>query len=227
MKYNPQIHHRRSIRLRGYDYSQAGAYFITICCNNRLLRFGTITEIDQDCSDVQIELNEFGQIAYNEWVKLPERFSNVELDVFQIMPNHMHGIIVLNTVGATLAVASNNMVNNGAVAPNNTVNNNAVVDNRAGSGNRVGPGSGNSNRVGASPTPTDAAAGNDINHNATIGGIVGAYKSLVANGCLDLFKCSIKTGAKHEYEMMGKLWQRNYHEHIILMSSLIKISLRT
>lgn len=99
-KYNPHIHHRRSIRLKGYDYAQAGLYFVTICCDNRICRFGNI-------DNGEMILNEFGTIAYNEWQKLSERFNNFELDVFQIMPNHIHGIIVLNNVGATLAVAQN------------------------------------------------------------------------------------------------------------------------
>lgn len=99
-KYNSQIHHRRSIRLKGYDYSQAGAYFITICCQDRTCRFG---KIEND----EIVLNDFGTIAHNAWIKLIERFPNIEMDVFQIMPNHMHGIIIINepNVGATLAVA--------------------------------------------------------------------------------------------------------------------------
>lgn len=102
MRYDPRIHHRRSIRLKGYDYSKAGAYFITICCEKMACRFG---EVEKD----GMILNEFGEIAYKEWIKLAERFDCFELDVFQIMPNHMHGIIVLkdieDAVGATLAVA--------------------------------------------------------------------------------------------------------------------------
>ena len=173
MAYNPNIHHRRSIRLKGYDYSQAGAYFITICCKDRKCRFGKIV-----VGASVMELNECGQIAYDEWLKLSERFSNFELDVFQIMPNHMHGIIVLNDiVGATLAVAQN------AVAQN--VPNGIIALNDVGATARV------------APTTT----------NATIGDIVGAYKSLVANGCLDIYKTKNET--------MGKLWQRNYYEHII------------
>lgn len=94
MKYNPLTHHRRSIiRLKDYDYSKAGAYFITICCEDRLHRFGKV-------SDDGMILNELGTIAYDEWINLAHRFSNFELDVFQIMPNHMHGIIVLSHVGA-------------------------------------------------------------------------------------------------------------------------------
>ena len=178
MAYNPNIHHRRSIRLKGYDYSQAGAYFITICCKDRKCRFGKIV-----VGASVMELNECGQIAYDEWLKLSERFSNFELDVFQIMPNHMHGIIVLNDiVGATLAVVQNAVVQN-AVAQN--VPNGIIALNDVGATARV------------APTTT----------NATIGDIVGAYKSLVANGCLDIYKTKNET--------MGKLWQRNYYEHII------------
>ena len=81
MKYNPEKHHRRSIRLQGYDYSKEGMYFITLCCDGRLNRFGKI-------ENKQMFLNENGKIAYDEWMKLPERFPNFELDVFQIMPNH-------------------------------------------------------------------------------------------------------------------------------------------
>lgn len=94
-KYNPKIHHRRSIRLKGYDYSQSGLYFITICCQDMICRFGKIV-------NGEMVLNELGMIAYNEWLKLPERFPNFELDLFQIMPNHIHGIVAL--VGRPLRV---------------------------------------------------------------------------------------------------------------------------
>ncbi|MDQ5929218.1 MAG: REP-associated tyrosine transposase, partial [Bacteroidota bacterium] len=86
--YNPKIHHRRSIRLKGYDYSQSGAYFITICCQDMKHRFGEI-------ENGEMILNEYGKIAYKEWENLTDRFANVALDVFQIMPNHIHGIVVL------------------------------------------------------------------------------------------------------------------------------------
>ena len=82
MAYNPKIHHRRSIRLKGYDYSQAGLYFITFFCKNLEHRFGRI-------QNKEMLLNEYGKIAYDEWVKLADRYKNFELDVFQIMPNHM------------------------------------------------------------------------------------------------------------------------------------------
>lgn len=171
MTFNPKIHNRRSIRLKGYDYSQAGAYFITICCEDRECRFGRIV-------NDEMELNEYGTIAYNEWIKLSERFSNFDLDVFQIMPNHMHGIIILNnvavmTVGAGFTPAQNN---------NN--------DDKSGQPQGIAP----------TKTPT-------------IGDIVGAYKSLVTKGCLDIFKN--KWAGVNPAPTMGKIWQRNYYEHII------------
>ena len=162
-------HHRRSIRLKGYDYSQAGLYFITICCQDRICRFGKI-------ENNEMILNEYGQIAFDEWMKLIERFSNFELDVFQIMPNHVHGII---RVGATLAVAQND---------------DDIGDDIGGN---IGDNIGGNIRATARVVPTDIG----------MPGIVGAYKSLVVNGCLKIYKSKNK--------IMGKLWQRNYYEHII------------
>ena len=88
MTYNPIIHRRRSIRLNGYDYAQAGAYFITICTKNRQCLFGRV-EYDK------MILTDAGNIAYNEWLKTPQIRPNVVLDVFIIMPNHIHGIIII------------------------------------------------------------------------------------------------------------------------------------
>ena len=175
MPYNSAIHHRRSIRLKGYDYSQAGAYFITICCQDRKHRFGAI-------ESGQMQLNDFGTIAYNEWNKLSERFSNFEVDVFQIMPNHMHGIIVLNVGGVGVGAG---------LAPAPDLN--------------------------AAPIPTPPAI--------PIGDIAGAYKSIVANACLEIFKskyagvavnpAGVGVNPAPTIPLMGKLWQRNYYEHII------------
>ncbi len=87
-KYNPHIHHRRSIRLKGYDYSREGLYFITICCQDKVCLFG-------DVVDEKMILNEYGLVAQNEWLKTPEIRPNVELGEFVVMPNHIHGIIRL------------------------------------------------------------------------------------------------------------------------------------
>jgi REP element-mobilizing transposase RayT len=100
-KYNPNTHHRCSIRMKGYDYSKLGMYFITVCCKNMEHRFGKI-------ENQKMILNDFGKIAYNEWLKLSERYPHVSLDTFQIMPNHFHGIIQISNVapvGAGLAPA--------------------------------------------------------------------------------------------------------------------------
>ena len=86
MKYDPKIHHRRSIRLKGYDYTQAGAYFITICSYQREHTFGEIM-------NGEMKLSKFGLVAKQQWEKLPKRFPNIELGAFVIMPNHEHGVI--------------------------------------------------------------------------------------------------------------------------------------
>ena len=92
MNYDPELHHRHSIRLKGYDYSQAGAYFITICTSERICLFGKIEH-------GQMILNDVGIIAYNKWWKTTELRKNVELDAFVVMPNHIHGIIIINSSG--------------------------------------------------------------------------------------------------------------------------------
>ena len=79
---------RRSIRLRGYDYSQAGAYFVTVCVQGRQCLFGGVV-------DGMMGLNDAGRMAQTVWEGLPDRFPSIELDTFVVMPNHIHGIILL------------------------------------------------------------------------------------------------------------------------------------
>ena len=87
-------HNRRSIRLKNYDYSQKGIYFVTICTQNRACLFGKIL-------DGIMELNEYGIIIRNEWVKLAITRDEIELDEFVVMPNHFHGIMAFTElVGA-------------------------------------------------------------------------------------------------------------------------------
>ncbi len=88
MNYDPLRHHRRSIRLKGYDYSQAGAYFVTIVTHDRECAFGEVVECE-------MRLNEIGQVASECWVAMPTHHSNIELDEFVVMPNHIHGIILI------------------------------------------------------------------------------------------------------------------------------------
>jgi len=91
MKYNHDIHHRRSIRLKGYDYSQAGLYFITICTHNRENLFGEIVGANGICPEMV--LNVYGEIVKNEWIKTTKIRSEIELYEFVVMPNHFHGIV--------------------------------------------------------------------------------------------------------------------------------------
>jgi putative transposase len=97
MTYNPDIHHRRSIRLPGYDYAQPGAYFVTICAVQGECLFGEIVD------GVMIE-SVFGLIAREEWFRSAEIRSEIVLnqDEFVVMPNHQHGIVrIVGDVGAT------------------------------------------------------------------------------------------------------------------------------
>lgn len=84
--YNPNIHHRRSMRLKGYDYARAGLYFITLNCKERAHFFG-------DVVDGKMILNPFGEIAHNEWMATEKIRDNVAIHEFIIMPDHIHGII--------------------------------------------------------------------------------------------------------------------------------------
>ena len=86
MTYDPARHHRRSIRLKGYDYTQAGAYFVTLCVQGRECLLGAVTA-------GEMILNELGQIVREEWERSSEIRREIELDEFVVMPNHTHGIV--------------------------------------------------------------------------------------------------------------------------------------
>ncbi|MDB5033924.1 MAG: hypothetical protein JWQ98_1165 [Chlorobi bacterium] len=87
-QFDPARHHRRSIRLKGYDYSREGAYFITTCTHNRQRLFGSI-------HGRTMCLNDRGLIVRSIWEGLPDHYHHVHLDAFIIMPDHIHGIILL------------------------------------------------------------------------------------------------------------------------------------
>ncbi len=91
MKYDPNKHHRRSIRLKGYDYSQAGAYFVTICAYNRECLFGEIV-------DGKMALNELGEIVREEWIYSTKIRNEIKMDEYVVMPNHIHGIVIIKDV---------------------------------------------------------------------------------------------------------------------------------
>lgn len=99
MTYNPDVHHRKSIRLKDYDYSQNGMYFITICTKNRENIFWNLNKNNDcrggACSAQKPDLNYLGKIVQKEWLGLTQRFQNVQLGEYIIMPNHFHGILIL------------------------------------------------------------------------------------------------------------------------------------
>jgi putative transposase len=173
MPYDPNRHHRRSIRLKGYDYSQAGAYFITICTQDRACLFGKVV-------NGEMRLNDAGRMVLAEWNMLPERFPHVVLDAFVVMPNHVHGIVVItNPATDDTATTAPTIVGTGLVPVPN-----------AGATTRV------------APTVGDIVA-------PTVGDIVGAFKSRVT---VEYIR-GVKTSGWPPFR--GRLWQRNYYEHII------------
>jgi len=219
-----QKHHRRSIRLRGYDYSSPGAYFVTICTRGRecVLDDPVVTGIITDV-----------------WHALPGWFPTVGLDEFVVMPNHVHFILWIHLagdVGATLAVAQDGVVGAaragaspaptggaGDVGATLAVVQNAVV------ASVVAQDKVAAQRAGASPAPTeDETRGvgvgatlavaqyapwtipepEKVNLNPTLGDVVGAFQSLVFTVYLDWIQANDPT-------RRAKFWQRNYHEHII------------
>lgn len=85
------LHHRRSIRLDGYDYTQSGGYFVTLVTAGRIARFGAV-------HDGEMRLNAVGEMVWREWQRLPGRFPGLVVDAFVVMPDHVHGVFFL--VGA-------------------------------------------------------------------------------------------------------------------------------
>ena len=91
MTYDPEKHHRHSIRWKGYDYSLPGGYFVTICTHNRECILGDIV-------DSKMRLNDFGQIVCEQLLSLPKRYDHASVESSVIMPNHVHAIIVLSEI---------------------------------------------------------------------------------------------------------------------------------
>ena len=111
MTYDPESHHRRSIRLRDYDYTQPGAYFVTIATHSHIHLFGAIT-------NNEMHLNRYGQVVKLEWQKLPTPFQFIRIDEMIIMPNHFHAIIIIleNSRGTT-GISKNNALDINRRAP--------------------------------------------------------------------------------------------------------------
>jgi REP element-mobilizing transposase RayT len=190
MNYNPEKHHRRSIRLQGYDYTREGAYYFTICCHQKRCLLGEI-------KDGAMHLNLVGATVKAVWDSLPRHFPLIELDSFVVMPNHVHGIIVI-----TDSTGNYNPNPNPKITPN--CRGEAFVDRDAG-GMLLHPG------TNASPSPrcnnTSPNPDRSIPPRGTQSGSIGA---IIQN-----FKSVATRRVNRITRNSGTLWQRNYHEEMI------------
>jgi REP element-mobilizing transposase RayT len=152
MPYDPAIHHRHSIRLKGYDYSQEGLYFITICCQGRICRFGKI-------EDGKMILNDTGNIAQQCWLDIPQHFPLVELHEYVVMPNHNHGIVEFIRAVAVEGA--------GTARPSNSRPSESRPDNSEFRPDNWGINIGEINMGRANPAPTIAP---------TLGNVIGYFK---------------------------------------------------
>jgi putative transposase len=209
--YNPNIHHRRSIRLKGYDYSQAGLYFITICCYDKLCLFGEIIVPNNQSANnnlAQMMLNDAGKIAHECWLEIPNHFPNVVLHEFVVMPNHIHGIIEF--VGTKNI--SQNMKINDNISIQNELNENHATNNKIdmlhnlGSLDDVGAKIISQNMDSDKNRSLDDVGAKIISPlrspSKTIGSVVRGFKIGV-------------TKWMRQNTNIHDVWQRNYHEHII------------
>jgi len=203
MPYDPQRHQRRSIRLRRYDYSQPGGYFVTMVTQGRACMFGEVV-------DGTMRLNDAGRMVRASWEALPRRFPTVALDAFVVMPNHIHGIIVItaNPVGAGLVPAHGGTTGDGVTRNGATTR----VAPTAGDGVHHGAPDGATTRVGR--MAGDAADGVARDRATTrvaptVGDVVGAFKSWTT------VQYVRGVGNRGWMPFDRRLWQRNYYEHII------------
>lgn len=182
MPYNPQFHHRKNLRIQDYDYSHEGLYFITICVQDRLCLFGEII-------DGEMMLNNAGKLVEKEWLKLPQRFVNIKLHEFVVMPNHFHAIIEI--VGAPLVVPQNQMVVKNIVSGQGDL------------------GQHDTGQPFDRGQPQGIAPAGDVPKPKTVGHMLGAFQSIVS---VEYIR-GVKNLGWEPFN--GKLWQRNYWEHII------------
>ena len=204
MPYNPQIHHRRSIRLKGYDYSQSGAYFVTIVTQGRASLFGRI-------ENGEMILNDAGRMIVKWWNELPNKFPQITLGAFIVMPNHFHGIIIINAVPVVVG-------GDPRVSPDG-------ADETVGGNLRVPPGLADGQEgetVGGNPrVPPGLADGQEGGHagppqpppqqrsNAPLSQMIQWFKTMTTNEYIR----GVKELGWPRFD--GKLWQRDYYEHII------------
>ena len=181
---------RHSIRLAHYDYSQHGAYFITICALNRECLFGQVVE-------GEMRLSEGGLIAEHEWVRSCEMRREVELDEFVIMPNHLHAIVFIVDAGGVRNADNGHQTAGGDIQGAGRPPDAPTVR-ATGMGTSRGVHRPGVHRPGVHRTPLQRPAG------ASLGALINGYKAAVTRSLTAL---GIVSGAS--------VWQRNYYEHVV------------
>ncbi|MBI3391666.1 MAG: hypothetical protein HY039_00600 [Nitrospirae bacterium] len=204
---DPAIRHRRSVRLKGYDYAQAGAYFVTICTQGRLCLFGEI-------AGGEMRLNGAGVMVGRWWNELNNKFPTIETDVSIVMPNHFHGIVFI--VGADLRVRPDVTVAVKTVGADLRVRPDVTASVEiVGADLRVRPDvTASVKTVGADlrvrPHSTGAHTGATGAHTgAPLHQIIQWFKTMTSNAYI---RGDRESGWP---PFAGKLWQRNYYEHVI------------
>lgn len=196
MKYNPDIHQRRSIRLQGYDYSQRGAFFITICSQNRECLFGEVV-------DGEMRLNDAGRMVNQWYSELECKFPDIQCDEFICMPNHIHFIVV--NVGADLRVRPDCPINPDLrVRPDGPVHSDVIMGERL-LGHDLGEHAGLGEHQGL---------GEHI--GSPLRTVIQWYKTMTTNAYIR----GVKQHCWRSFP--GKLWQRNYYEHIVRNESSLQ-----
>ena len=201
--------HRRSIRMRGYDYSQPGAYFVTIVTQGRECVFGEIV-------DGETRLNPAGQMIATVWGDLPVRFPFVQMDAFVVMPNHLHGIIVLTGGGVGLDGRGESRLVSSTrrgIRPDGTGHGDALGDHEDRAYD-VGGDRGNRHQLcDHKDRPYDVRRDVGGRPRGTLAGSLGR----VVQGFKSITTHEYVVGVKEQgwTPFPGRLWQRNYYEHVV------------
>jgi putative transposase len=218
MKFDPQKHHRRSIRLKGYDYAQPGAYFVTLCAWQREALFGEVV-------GGKVWMNAAGRIIEAEWERMPHQFPNISLGAFVVMPNHFHGIIMNSESG----VGATHTLIPGATGDHSPMPN-EPVENRGGSPNPASIQPLERENRATRHAPIESEAGNpyeDITPGQNLDGSPLRVRNGPVPGSLGAMIGQFKSRAtKRIWKLPGythtPVWQRNYYEHIIRNETELK-----
>ena len=217
MPYDRFKHHRRSIRLKGYDYSQNGAYFVTFRTQENGAIFGEVM-------DGVMKLNEPGRMVETVWMEIPIFYPGISIDAFQIMPNHFHGIIIIDYIDiiATPAQSGNpGDSENSKNAGNPEKTGDPVRATPRGcpfpkliEGIYLGQGDlGQGQARGPAPTrgtgPTAVNQGINSASRLSLPDVVHRFKTMTTKQYAD----GVKNSGWPPFP--GRLWQRNYYERII------------